>query len=276
MKAVNKLERQLKDAGNNENNKSFWLQEYPKLKKDLPLKILGPSNPKRSNTGPETNEEIEELDSIFVVGEKICWNNSQDSRTRIASQIRPRYQIGFSGEKYHEKRHDLSSDFSKKYWENRSSLAMRGEVFSSSQTTSVTSRFDSTSVDLLPSNLSLSNIPNGEGISKTLAQTTNLASDHVGQLNIIDMSLESVRDTLKANTTQEKYDHIMASIKPKEVQLSDNVKKLIDGLKSIQIISSRNMRNALYKHGYNPDYDLVADADTGIIENLTRHFLENR
>lgn len=83
--------------------------------------------------------------------------------------------------------------------------------------------------------------------------------------------LESVRGTLKANTTQEKYDHIMASIKPKEVQLSYNTKKLIDGLKSTPNISSRNIRNALYKHGYNPDYDLVADADTGIIENLTRH-----
>lgn len=85
------------------------------------------------------------------------------------------------------------------------------------------------------------------------------------------MSLESDRNTLKANTTQEKYDHIMASIKPKEVQISDDAKKLIDDLKSTQNISSRNMRNALYKHGYNPDYNLVVDANTGIVENLTRH-----
>ncbi|GAA5797092.1 hypothetical protein HPULCUR_002471 [Helicostylum pulchrum] len=261
MKAVNKLERQLKDAGNNENNKSFWLQEYPKLKKDLYQKRksteAGPSNPKRSNTGPETNEEIEELDSIFVVGEK----RSVGTIVKTAGL-----------ELHHKYVQGIKLDSRER---NIMSIAHNAEttlmVFGSSQTTSVTSRFGSTSVDLLPSNLSLSNIPNGEGISKTLAQTTNLASDHVGQLNTIDMSLESDRNTLKANTTQEKYDHIMASIKPKEVQLSDNVKRLIDGLKSIQIISSRNMRNALYKHGYNPDYDLVADADTGIIENLTRH-----
>ncbi|GAA5809211.1 hypothetical protein MFLAVUS_002616 [Mucor flavus] len=152
-------------------------------------------------------------------------------------------------------------------------------LFGSSQTTSVTSRFDSTSVDLPPSesffsNLPPSNISNDENISKTLAQTANLVSVHVGPLNITDMALESGRGTLKANTTQEKYDHIMASIKPKEVQISDDAKKLIDDLKSTQNISSRNMRNALYKHGYNPDYNLVVDANTGIVENLTRHFLD--
>lgn len=30
------------------------------------------------------------------------------------------------------------------------------------------------------------------------------------------------------------------------------------------------MRNALYQYGYNTFYNLVAESDTGIIENLTR------
>lgn len=60
-------------------------------------------------------------------------------------------------------------------------------------------------------------------------------------------------------------------MKSTEVRFSDSTKRILDGLKNIKDISSRNLRNALYKLGYNPDYDLVADPDTGIVENLTRH-----
>ncbi|KAI8638120.1 hypothetical protein BD408DRAFT_453816 [Parasitella parasitica] len=68
--------------------------------------------------------------------------------------------------------------------------------------------------------------------------------------------------------------NIISSLKIKEVELSKNANELIKAIKSIKSFSCRTLRNILYKHGYQCDYDPIAEYDTGIVANLVQHFLD--
>jgi hypothetical protein len=93
----------------------------------------------------------------------------------------------------------------------------------------------------------------------------------VGYLNIIDLSLDSVVETLKGCITDEEYTDIISSLKTEDVELSKNAKELIKSIKSIESLSSRTLRNTLYKHGYQCDYDPITEYDTGIVEHLVQY-----
>ncbi|KAI8368688.1 hypothetical protein BD560DRAFT_454735 [Blakeslea trispora] len=84
----------------------------------------------------------------------------------------------------------------------------------------------------------------------------------------------SVVETLKEHITEEEYMDIISSIKTEQVELSKNANELIKAIKSINSFSCKNLRNTLYKHGYQCDYDPIAEYDTGIVENLLQHFLD--
>ncbi|KAG1140431.1 hypothetical protein G6F37_010678 [Rhizopus arrhizus] len=56
--------------------------------------------------------------------------------------------------------------------------------------------------------------------------------------------------------------------------LPKNANELIKAIESIKSFSCRTLRNTLYKHGYQCDYDPIAEYDTGIVENLVQHFLD--
>ncbi|KAG0755671.1 hypothetical protein G6F57_008406 [Rhizopus arrhizus] len=89
-----------------------------------------------------------------------------------------------------------------------------------------------------------------------------------------DLSSDSVVETLKKYITEEEYMNITSSLKTEEVELSKNANELIKAIKSIKSFSCRTLRNTLYKHGYQYDYDPIAEYDTGIVENLVQHFLD--
>jgi hypothetical protein len=76
---------------------------------------------------------------------------------------------------------------------------------------------------------------------------------------------------LKEYITEEEYMNIISSLKTEEVELSKNANELIKAIKSIKSFSCRTLRNTLYKHGYQCDYDPIAEYDTGIVENLVQH-----
>ncbi|CEP12529.1 hypothetical protein [Parasitella parasitica] len=108
---------------------------------------------------------------------------------------------------------------------------------------------DPSSFGSASSSSSTSDIPINENIAKALVQASNLASDLVGHLNIIDLSSDSVVETLKEYITEEEYMNIISSLKTEEVELSKNANELIKAIKSIKSFSCRTLRNTLYKHG---------------------------
>jgi hypothetical protein len=97
----------------------------------------------------------------------------------------------------------------------------------------------------------------------------------IGQLNIIDLSSEPVREVLKSNTTKEEYDNIMLAVKFEEVDIIESANRLIQAMKSKENFSSRNIRNILNKHDYKQDHDFIAEYDTGIIEKPNQTFVRN-
>ncbi|CAO3626320.1 unnamed protein product [Mucor hiemalis] len=90
-----------------------------------------------------------------------------------------------------------------------------------------------------------SDISINENIANVLAQASNLASDVVGHLNIIDLSSDSVVETLKEYITEEEYMNIVSSLKTEEMELSKNANALIKAIKSIKSFSCRTLRNTL-------------------------------
>lgn len=108
-------------------------------------------------------------------------------------------------------------------------------------------------------------------ITKVLKQASELASDVVGQLRIIDLSSDSVIETIKANITEEEYLEIKSYLETEEVELSKSADELIHAIKSIKSFSSRTVRNTLYKYGYQLNYDPIEEYDLGIVENLVQH-----
>lgn len=93
----------------------------------------------------------------------------------------------------------------------------------------------------------------------------------MGQLRIIDLSSDSVIETIKANITEEEYLEIKSYLETEEVELSKSADELIHAIKSIKSFSSRTVRNTLYKYGYQLNYDPIEEYDLGIVENLVQH-----
>ncbi|KAG1175842.1 hypothetical protein G6F46_009509 [Rhizopus delemar] len=71
------------------------------------------------------------------------------------------------------------------------------------------------------------NMPLSENITKALEQASNLVSNLIGHLNIIDLSSDSVVDTLKEHITEEEYMKIISSLKTEEFLVQNSVKHLI-------------------------------------------------
>jgi hypothetical protein len=76
---------------------------------------------------------------------------------------------------------------------------------------------------------------------------------------------------LKEYITEEEYMDIISSLKTEEVELSKNANELIKAIKSMKSFSFRTLRNTLYKHEYQCDYDPIAEYDTRIVENLVQY-----
>ncbi|KAG1444908.1 hypothetical protein G6F55_012161 [Rhizopus delemar] len=133
---------------------------------------------------------------------------------------------------------------------HRNLIEKANNVFSTSSSssncpTSNTSFSDATSSDVTTSGLTTSN-----GLTKTLAQTIELASDYLAQLGVINLTSDSVRNILKMCTTEEEYENIILSVNVKKVEIMESAKNLSKQLKMLN------------------DYDI------GLIENLVKHFLD--
>ncbi|KAG1534741.1 hypothetical protein G6F46_006687 [Rhizopus delemar] len=111
-------------------------------------------------------------------------------------------------------------------------------------------------------------------LTKTLAQTIELASDYLAQLGVINLTSDSVRNILKMCTTEEEYENIILSVDVKEVEITESAKNLIQAIKDVKVYSCKNLRNALYANGYKQDHGVISDYDIGLIENLVKHFLD--
>ncbi|KAI8329381.1 hypothetical protein BD560DRAFT_342091, partial [Blakeslea trispora] len=90
------------------------------------------------------------------------------------------------------------------------------------------------------SSSSTSDIPISENIAKALVQASNLASNG-WKSNIIDLSSDSVAETLREHITEEEYTNIISSIKTKEVELSKNANELIKAVENRSIQNKRQV-----------------------------------
>lgn len=133
---------------------------------------------------------------------------------------------------------------------------------------------DATNSGATDSDATSSGLTTSNGLTKTLAQTIELASNYLDQLGIINLTSDSVRNILKMCTTEEEYENVMLSVNVKEVEINESAKNFIQAIKDIKVYSCKNLRNALYANGYKQDHDFISDYDIGLIENLVKHFLD--
>ncbi|KAI8330396.1 hypothetical protein EDC96DRAFT_548954 [Choanephora cucurbitarum] len=207
--------------------------------------------------------------------------------------------IAHSAETTSNTRRNKNSVFGKQYmncWENRKDQALEKDINNDARTTissiqqmvnqnirekaknafcrsSSSSEYQSSGSDS-PSSDSLALIPLTLHLLALHLLVLQLLIYLVGHLNIIDLSSDSVVETLKEHITEEEYLDIACSLKTDQVKLSKNANELIKAIKSIKSFSYRTLRNTLYKHGYQFDHDPIAEFDTGIVESLVQHFLD--
>ncbi|KAG1152240.1 hypothetical protein G6F37_001049 [Rhizopus arrhizus] len=144
--------------------------------------------------------------------------------------------------------HIKSPDFGKEYteyWENRKNQDLKADINNESRTTT-SSIQKLINQNIFGSSQSSSDASNDEndGIIKTLSQAINLASDQAGQLNIVDLSSESVQETLKAYATKDEYNNIILLVNVEEAEITEAA-----------------------------NHDSIVNYDAGFIENTVKHFL---
>ena len=90
-------------------------------------------------------------------------------------------------------------------------------------------------------------------------------------MNIVDLSSESVLETLKAYATKDEYNNIMLLVNVEEAEITEAASGLIEAIKSTKNLSCRTLRNTLYKHEYKQDHNSIVNYDAGFIENTVKH-----
>ncbi|CAO3678995.1 unnamed protein product [Rhizopus microsporus] len=108
---------------------------------------------------------------------------------------------------------------------------------------------------------------------RVIKQTANLPSTEVGELEIIDLSLQITVEILKAETSAAQFESIMKATKidlnPMSIQANTLIKELNDTPLSVQAL-----RKALYHCGFHDNFDLITNHDIGFIKVTVRHFLD--
>ncbi|KAG1493576.1 hypothetical protein G6F46_008981 [Rhizopus delemar] len=109
---------------------------------------------------------------------------------------------------------------------------------------------------------------------KVISQTANLASDdRVGKLKIIDLSSSAAVDILKTETSGDQFESILEATKIHPITMSTEACNLIKCLNDATL-SVQELRKTLYRHGFNENFDLIANHNMGFLEVTTRHFLD--
>ncbi|CEP10658.1 hypothetical protein [Parasitella parasitica] len=106
-----------------------------------------------------------------------------------------------------------------------------------------------------------------------LRQTTNLASDEVGRLQIIDLSSTTALDILKLEIPIDQFNAIIEAANMDPVPTSAYASELSNALDKAPL-STRALRETLYDVGYRKDFDLVAHDDANFMEITIRYFLD--
>ncbi|GAA5807060.1 hypothetical protein MFLAVUS_000410 [Mucor flavus] len=111
-----------------------------------------------------------------------------------------------------------------------------------------------------------------EGMYNALQQLSDLASDEVGHLNIIDFSSPVAVEILKPEISAEEFDRITDATNIEPIVLTDHAAALINALQSSTLFSSL-IRESLCTNGFKRDFDFILHSDASFVEVTTRYFL---
>ncbi|KAI7908276.1 uncharacterized protein BX663DRAFT_547883 [Cokeromyces recurvatus] len=112
-----------------------------------------------------------------------------------------------------------------------------------------------------------------EGTSIALQQLSDLASNKVGHLKIIDLSSPIAMEILKSEIPAKKFNRITAATNIESITLSNYATHMLNALKSSSLSPSL-LREALYTNGFKRGFNFILHFDVSFIEVTTRYFLD--